>query len=265
MTPSKRLWSLWDMQRLHVKIFLDMQDVLVQWAIIGRTHGGPKVVAASKASFSKSLREIIVEMQSPEFNMCRIAAQRFLDHIEAGVNDKQLIHDVDDLRGRILDQMGSIYFLTLSPGEKDYFDPPQPLFGQEFAAVFPSALFDLDEGAKCLAVGRYTSCVFHLMRIMEIGVQQLGQKVNITINPKDETWHQILLHVNKAINQLPIGTATEKKIKAEFAACSAHLGSVRIAWRNEVMHPKATYTEEEAKEIFAHVRTFMRELAKLLI
>src|SRR3989344_2414923 len=261
MTSSNRLWSLWDMHRIYAKPFLEMQDVLVQWSIIGRSRRGPEMVAASKDNVSSDLRRLIAEMQTPELNMCRIAAQRFLDHIEAGVNETQLLHDVEDLRGRILDQIESIYLLTLSPGEKDYFDPPQPLFGQEFDVVFPSALFDLDEGAKCLAVGRYTSCVFHMMRIMETGVQQLGQKLGITINPKDESWYQILLHVDKAINQLPITTASQKDVKAGYAACSAHLGSVRIAWRNEVMHPKATYTEEEAKEIFAHVRTFMRELA----
>jgi hypothetical protein len=96
------------------------------------------------------------------------------------------------------------------------------------------------------------------MRVMELGVQELGTRLRVSINPKEETWHQILLHVNKAIEAMPVTTAVEKAAKAEFAACSAHLNNVRIAWRNEVMHPKATYTEEESKDVFNHVKTFFR-------
>ena len=37
----------------------------------------------------------------------------------------------------------------------------------------------------------------------------------------------------------------------KYAAISSNLYHVKLAWRNEVMHPKQTYTEEEALEVFA--------------
>ena len=51
--------------------------------------------------------------------------------------------------------------------------------------------------------------------------------------------------------------------KAKYGAVLAHLNSVRIAWRNEVMHPKQSYTREEAHTIFQAVRAFMIYLAEL--
>ena len=39
---------------------------------------------------------------------------------------------------------------------------------------------------------------------------------------------------------------------------------MKLAWRNEVMHPKQTYTEEEALEVFAASKAFMRELASVV-
>jgi hypothetical protein len=44
----------------------------------------------------------------------------------------------------------------------------------------------------------------------------------------------------------------------------SHLYHVKQAWRNGTMHPKKTYTQEEAEAVFAAVRVFMRHLAKLL-
>jgi hypothetical protein len=55
--------------------------------------------------------------------------------------------------------------------------------------------------------------------------------------------------------------ATETKA---FAAASAHLYNVKIGWRNEVMHPKQTYTADEAKTIFSSVELFIRDLAGLI-
>ncbi len=50
----------------------------------------------------------------------------------------------------------------------------------------------------------------------------------------------------------------------KFAAISSHLYNVKLAWRNEVMHPKQTYTLEDAHKIFQSVDTFTRDLASVL-
>ena len=40
-----------------------------------------------------------------------------------------------------------------------------------------------------------TACVFHLMRVLETGVQAFGKILKITINPKAELWAKIVDHI----------------------------------------------------------------------
>jgi hypothetical protein len=99
---------------------------------------------------------------------------------------------------------------------------------------------------------------------MEIGVQTLGRKLRIKIDVNTETWYQIMIHVNRTIEKLPSKTQKEKHRKSRLAEAGAHLQSVRLAWRNEVMHPKQTYTRQEAYDVFNATKTFMVFLADLV-
>ena len=129
---------------------------------------------------------------------------------------------------------------------------------------FTNSLPEIEEAMKCLALERGTACVFHLMRVMEFGIKKLGKKLRVDIDVEKETWYQIEQHVNKAIAAMPSSTSANQKKKQKHASAAAGLGSVRIAWRNDVMHPKATYTEEEARRIMDHVGGFLNSLCPLI-
>jgi hypothetical protein len=137
-------------------------------------------------------------------------------------------------------------------------------FGDRVALKFPKAIEDIDEAGKCLALQRSTACVFHLMRVMELGVQRLGVKLKVAINTEIESWAKIIDHIDKAIKVLPAATQKEKARKAKYAEASAHLNIVRLAWRNEVMHPKQTYDRQQAWEVYNATKTFMASLAELV-
>ncbi len=97
------------------------------------------------------------------------------------------------------------------------------------------------------------------MRVMEKALQRLGAELGVTLTA-EKNWQNILDEVNKAIKSLDHRLPRTK----EFSEASAHLYAVKLAWRNEVMHPKQTYTLEQADEIYRNVRTFMRDLAGLV-
>jgi hypothetical protein len=137
-------------------------------------------------------------------------------------------------------------------------------FGERVAKRFQLANEDISEAGKCLALQRPTACVFHLMRVMERGVQAFGKKMKININPATETWYQIMEHVGKGIKTVEVDTPRHKAKKAKYAIVAAHLDHVRIAWRNDVMHPKQTYTRQEAFDLFNAVRAFMGDLAETI-
>ncbi|MDH2357053.1 hypothetical protein QCM80_41680 [Bradyrhizobium sp. SSUT112] len=170
---------------------------------------------------------------------------------------------ITHLLSRIQDELKAQYFFHLDQRDVPFFADHQP-FGPYVAEKFELANEDITEAGKCLALQRPTACVFHLMRAMELAVQNLGKKLKVQINVKTETWHQIMLHVNKSIELLPSKTPAQKRKKALYAEGSAHLQSVRLAWRNEVMHPKQAYTRQEALDIFNATRAFMSSIASLV-
>jgi HEPN domain-containing protein len=125
----------------------------------------------------------------------------------------------------------------------------------------PRLTEDISEAATCIGSGRYTAAVFHLMRVMEFGVAKLAKALNATIDT-DQAWGAIHVQMHAHIKSLPSKNARQKARKAELAEIAGYLDHVRIAWRNQTMHPKRTYTEEEAEHLFSNVKTFMQAIAK---
>jgi len=173
-----------------------------------------------------------------------------------------LRRDILSLRLRIQDDLKQEFFFHLSGADVPLYSADQP-FGAEVYRRFPKATEDIAEAAKCLALQRPTAAVFHLMRVMELALRALAMKLKVSIDPEVESWNKITDHANKAVNNLAARTAAEQKRKAKFGAALAHLNSVRIAWRNEVMHPKQSYTRDEAYVIYIAVQAFMNDLAAL--
>lgn len=160
-----------------------------------------------------------------------------------------------EFHGRLQDETDTRLFLALEPAQAEFYRSSAPL-GTIIPAKFPQTTADLDEACKCFALERWTACVFHVMRVMEIGVQEFGIVLNVPINVRDKTWGDIQRETKKAIDAIP-----DRRRKERLASVNVNLDSVRMAWRNSVMHPKATYTEEEAERILLATRGFMEDLA----
>jgi hypothetical protein len=169
---------------------------------------------------------------------------------------------VPDLTNRLNDDLKRTAFLYVPPARVQfYLDAPQ--FGQEVADKFPKSVEDIQEAAKCFALARYTATVFHLMRVMEGATQYLGKRLGISL-VGEKNWHNILDEVDKAIKAHPAKNSYQKAKRNKLAEASAHLRMVKDAWRNDVMHPKETYTEDEADRVFRNVKDFMVHLATKL-
>lgn len=174
----------------------------------------------------------------------------------------------------IYGKLDGMDFMHLNGEEAKLFK--QPLLKWESVFVkLPETTEDAENASKCLATGSYTASVFHLMRIMECGVKLATTKMNIGLEEIDlvgKSWGGILRPMSNAIEKLEIerknhATSAERKnelksIISDYSETASHLKHVKDAWRNDTMHPKKTYTEEEAREIYRFVRTFMRNLCK---
>lgn len=157
----------------------------------------------------------------------------------------------DELAGRKL-------FRLRSGAEALLADEPQ--FGGDVEDAFPSAAYDIQESARCLALERWTASVMHVMRAMEVGLLALADHYGVA---PGENWNQTLNQIEARSRE--VGRKTHGPDAEAWAAeAAAHLRFVKNAWRNHAMHPKSTYDEARAQAIFNNCRAFMGHLATKL-
>jgi hypothetical protein len=171
----------------------------------------------------------------------------------------------DEIQSRLSDELEETTLLALSEDDQRLFVPKKPLFGSKFESQFPTdGAFELDEAAKCLALGRPTASVFHLMRVMEVGIRATARCLNIhdPLKPADRSWGPILKTIRDGIDAkwptVAIRSAGDGQL---FDSLYASLDAVKNPWRNTTMHVEGKKTETEAEHIFAAVKAFMMKLA----
>ena len=119
---------------------------------------------------------------------------------------------LQEIRNTLKRELSLLTLLVLEPKEQAYFEPKEPHFGIEVALKFISTVdFEIDEGAKCLALGRSTAAVFHLMRVMEIGIRAVARCLQIPdpVRAAERNWGNILREI-KADLDAHIGPAHTK-------------------------------------------------------
>ena len=132
-----------------------------------------------------------------------------------------------------------------------------PPFGNRVADAFPLAAEDIVEAAMCLGLSRFTASAFHLMRALEGSLQQLGK--HLSLASVDIEWGKLISAITTAVETMPKGE--DRNRWSENLSLLYH---VKQAWRNDTMHPKKTYTEEEAHGLFQATKSFMHHLALLV-
>jgi hypothetical protein len=172
------------------------------------------------------------------------------------------------------------HFLWVNPGRNEYLDQ-DALFGDRVRDAFPSAISDLREAGNCLAAECNTAAVFHLMRAVEWGLRALCANFGFTkaksLKKSGKTKYTPIPYVEWEImlNQLqPRVDAKLNKIKRgpEKQAFQEYyypilqdMRAVRDAWRNHVMHTRATYGHDDAEEIYRHVKRLLVVLSQKVL
>jgi hypothetical protein len=159
-------------------------------------------------------------------------------------------------------EMKLVRFLQLEGDEPAYFDVRKPAWGTA-STRFPDIIDDAGEGGKCFALGRYTAAVFHMMRVLEIGLTALSDEVGATTKRPD--WHNVVTEIENRIAAISTTQPLppDWKAKAHFyAGLALHFRFLKDAWRNYVAHAKETYDAGTALSVLTHVSEFMQQLAK---
>jgi hypothetical protein len=190
-----------------------------------------------------------------------------IDVLQSGIVPSDVTDVVDRgcaiLSSNLQKEMSLKMYFTLPHDKAEVFDKGD--FGADVSDAFPSAGFDISESCKCYALGRNTGCVFHLMRVMEIGLGILAKRFGL---PCDHTnWDTIINRTEKAIGDIdkdPSRPANWKDEREFYSQCASHFRIVKDAWRNYSAHARGKYDEQEALDMLGNVRGFMQKLVTRL-
>jgi hypothetical protein len=102
-----------------------------------------------------------------------------------------------EIQQRVWDELESRIFLAVELGDSKFFEDSQ--FHSSVLERFPEVVFDATEAGKCLAIERPTACAFHLMRVTEYGLKEIGK----LLGSKDErpNWEPIILKIDAELKK----------------------------------------------------------------
>lgn len=211
------------------------------------------------------MKTILSMIRVYSFSLGLSAVQSQLDRIDNIIISSYELTKLEslfvDLKNRMEDDLKRKKFIYITPDLIRFYSE-EDLFGAEVGSKFPLNAEDIESAGKCLALGQPTAAVFHLMRAMEAAVSQLSSSLQIP-NP-DREWGKLLSDIHRKIESMPKTTDDERVTRNNWSESHANLYHVKQAWRNDTMHPKKTYTTEQATEVFEATRVFMRHLAFLI-
>jgi hypothetical protein len=263
-----RLVSLWDMLRFYAEdfcyaslligqIYMDLQSKMPQETSWMAVSGATKALErhCRNIGLPVTLRQI----------------ERVNDLMQNGILSQtpsgfaRLGREIADISARLVDELRAKQILLMPDAHLTYYEQSEPLFGAPVASNFSSASYDIAEAGKCYSLNRSTACVFHLMRVLEVGLGPLAKRFNV---PCDHTnWETVINRIEKAINEIdrdPNRPPNWKDEREFWSQCASHFRVVKDAWRNYTAHARGKYDEQEALDMLGNVRGFMQKLATRL-
>jgi hypothetical protein len=258
---SRNIVSLLDMLKFYAGRLFIIIGYLDSLAKLVQTNGEFNLDSKLHNNIKPDIDWLQCTLCKMGLPMSSTIAYRINNHIADNPKvDNQLKNLINELHSRISDELDSRFVFILSMSEKTFYNPDISIFGKEVVNKFGDMNEDIVEAGNCFALGRYTACVFHLMRLIEIAVQKLGDSFGINLT-HEKKWQEIINLIRKEIK---VKYSKHHPDKIKWDDLLAKLETVKDAWRNPTMHPKATYTEEEARYILNAVEIFMKGLIKIL-
>jgi hypothetical protein len=211
----------------------------------------------------KGYKQEFLDLDMP---MTSHTASKFVDVL---TNNKSTYSDyielVEELENRLHDELKIRVFYSIERN-KEPFLSDEALFGENVLKAFPSAAFDIQESAKCLAFERWTSAVFHLSRISEIALVSIGERVGFQSHKPGfgEVLKYMDNQLEKARKDYNNASPLFKGDVEFLSSVTAQMHAVNQAWRQRVAHLDKKYTEEEAMRIWHSTKGLMEQVAEKL-
>lgn len=264
-----RLWSLLDMLEAYAFKFANVCVTLESM----KAPGALSPASVKPEVFLPAIGRLLKQMELDELvehidvlrmsRTLRRLVKRLMENLRGRpqVTEAKLVAIIGEVEEAILGELEGALFFAVPPSSEELYDQ-QELFGPEVNANFGRSSFHIKEAGNCLAFARWTAAIYHLMCILEAGLDSMADALNLPASQKN--WQNVLDHIKNAIAALgPASGPTWKEDQAFFSTAALEFRLFK-PWRNDVAHGRAKATEEEAKKILTHVRSFMIHLSSRL-
>ena len=195
---------------------------------------------------------------------------------EISLNDRrsfQWLNDrVEGIERLAEKELNGKFFLYIPPERIKFWPRPKgpgfgSLFGQAVNDKFPSAGYDIMCSGITYGTSMTTASVFHLMRVLEIGLAALGKVFGVSLERTN--WEPALAQIESRIANMRSDPTWKslpdcKEKQEYYSQAASYFRTVKDAWRNYTMHVRAKYSDDEAEQIFNAVKGFMQKLAERL-
>lgn len=271
------IYELWELLKQYASVFTEVSHSLTSAQGLWKGAGAANVLRRDadethpatllRNSYSVVTDKILDRLREALNDIGQFSVIPELDRLKAKIRNEyidgpDIASDLAHLESRVRDELRFMSFYFVPLAQAALYGQTEP-FGPGVAVKF-NITEDAIGAGNCLALGQPTACVFHLMRVMERGVHVLGRALKVKFDPARQSWFEICNMASKAATNRPAKTPAQRKKNAALGAAVSHLQTVRLAWRNEVMHPKQSYTSGEALEIYGAARAFFNDLAEIV-
>jgi hypothetical protein len=251
------------MKRLHIALILSRLSALESLMDLA-LHGGRE----DRPAFLECLQSLIVACEETELEFSVQEITPLYDVLSTQSIEYKLYADsLGIIRGRITHELAIPRFFHVPREKLKYYEQKDTAensikaFGPAVDKRFGRrASRDIDEAGKCYALGRNTACVFHLMRIIEVGLESLQKRLKVT--SKSPNWNIIIRDIQTEVDKRVGKNPTWKKPHQFYSDVLAQLRNIKDAWRNPVMHVISWHDEESAANIYAFTKAFMQRMAR---
>ena len=259
MFAPHTVWSLEAMLRFHAATYTAVMSSIVR-TVYELTCDD----VDDPVDLTEVLKDISLEMpRLPVSAATRSQYGRLSTRVPFG-NRNELALLFRELHNSIVSDLSSAYFLAINPDRRPFYQHTSPPFGKEVETRFQGVASDIAAASRCFALDEWTACVFHLMRVLEIGLRWLAADVGLPHSAvENENWKNVIDQIESAIRKLEALPKSQAKIdRVKFLSGTAtQFRYFKDAWRNHVAHAHEHYDEREATMVWTHVRSFMEALA----
>ena len=252
-----------DMIKIDAHEFASMCESLIDLGL-GFDMGGEETVTPHEAK--KRLNALIETWNLLGWTELAAQGVRLRNRALSNEQGKVMYELTNDLREAFLERADRDALLIIPTANRKYYEQEVPIFGKAVADALPEAAQEISEAGKCFALDRWTACIFHLMRALELSLHRIAKELGIAFPAPIELqdWGTIVKKIDSRIDELEKQSRSQQKSEdlRFYSTLNLEFSWFKNAWRNSISHARESYNEEQAANILGHVGKFLNEIAQ---